>query len=314
MTSSPVLSPVVVLVALKLLGGSLTLVLLGSALVGSLLIGWVGNRILPVGEASGKSDDKQFEAPKKTFRSSFQQWLHWSFFELGAHVSVELIIGLSIATVFLVALPIDFVAGYLGGQSVLSILLVIVLGIPVYACSVPSVPIVHSLLLMGASPGTAVAYMIAGPATNLGELNAIRSNMGTKSAVYYAVALVSVALAAGTVTDRVFFSDYEYLGGFVQGKLIVEQCCVPVLFEDSSQHTVSFAHVGWLKWVSGAILFVVMCVGVAHEIREFLVNPCKNCIWRAYQSKNRCAAKCHVRRKHDWIRGKRRRAMDTNGK
>ena len=43
----------------------------------------------------------------------------------------------------------------------------ILLGIPVYACSIPSIPVIQGLLLLGATPGAAVAYMIAVKRTSL---------------------------------------------------------------------------------------------------------------------------------------------------
>ncbi|NWK57545.1 permease [Verrucomicrobiaceae bacterium N1E253] len=300
MTSSPVLSPVVVLIAIKMLGLKLALTLLGSALIGSYLIGGVGNKVLPENKQQATDDGKQYAREQQTQKGgSIRQWLRWSFFDLGAHVSVELVIGLGIATLALMLLPTEFVSTWLGQQQFSALVIVILMSIPVYTCSVPGVPIVHSLLLMGATPGVAVAYMIAGPSTNLGELNAIRKSMGLKTSVYYASALIIVALSAGVITDRWIFPAYEYKAAYVQGKLVVEQCCVPVIFEDSSRFAVDWASVSPLQWISGIILLVVIVIGVVHELREFFVNPCQTCLWREFQKKNRCAAKCHVRRKHD---------------
>ena len=123
------------------------------------------------------------------------QTLKWSFFELGPDVSVDITIGLSLAALLLTFLPMEWISSWLGHQDIYTLFYVILLGIPVYACSIPSIPVVQGLLLLGATPGAAVAYMIAGPATNLGELNAIRNSMGLKTALYYAFALVVLALA-----------------------------------------------------------------------------------------------------------------------
>lgn len=51
-------------------------------------------------------------------------------------------------------------------------------------------------------PGVAVAFMIAGPATNLGELLALRRGLGRGAAAFYAVALICLAFAGGIVADR----------------------------------------------------------------------------------------------------------------
>ena len=73
--------------------------------------------------------------------------------------------------------PVDWISAWLGKQSLVTLFYVILIAIPLYTCSTPSIPVVQSLLLKGVSPGAAVAYLIAGPATNFGELAAIRSSM-----------------------------------------------------------------------------------------------------------------------------------------
>jgi hypothetical protein len=45
--------------------------------------------------------------------------------------------------------------------------------------------------------------MIAGPATNLGEILALRRGLGRGAAAFYATALVCLAFAGGIVADRV---------------------------------------------------------------------------------------------------------------
>lgn len=303
MTSSPVLSPVVVLIALKLLGFKLALTLIGTALLGSFLIGWIGNAFLPDSREKSISGDIQFEPEKPGKKgNSIIEWLRWSFLDLGAHVSVELVIGLGLASLVMAFLPMQFIAGWLGSGDLLSLVLVLVLSLPVYTCSVPSVPVIQSLLLLGLSPGAAVVYMMAGPATNMGELNAIRASMGMKTSVYYAAALVVIALTAGLVTNHILYPDYNYMANEVNGELVVQQCCVPVLYNQTSVYGIDFASVSPVEWTTGFILLCTMIVGLTHEIREFISNPCKTCIWRDYQHQHKCAAKCHVRRKHDWFK------------
>ena len=271
MTSSPVLSPVVVLLSYKMLGGKLATALLVSALLGSYLIGLVGNKILkePVPESDDPVDLEEETRPEVS-GSPVKSWLRWSFLELGSSVSVELVIGLSFATVLLSMLPMDFISTWLGKQQLATLIYVIVIGIPVYACSVPSVPIVHSFLLLGATPGAAVAYMIAGPATNLGELNAIRKGISKRASFYYAGALMTISLIAGLAVDHLFFPNYQYLAGFVKGKLVVEQCCVPLIFDKVDNYSASFAGISYLQWSTGALLTVIIFIGLGKKLTSFI--------------------------------------------
>lgn len=302
MTSSPILSPVVVLLSFKLLGPGMALTLLGSALAGSFLIGWVGNLIL-ANRADETAGPKTYEpVAKKRDSNAVRGWLRWSFGDLGSSVSVELVVGLGLATLVLAFLPMEFVAQWLGTKHITSLLLILLLSLPVYTCSVPSVTVVQSLLLLGLSPGAAVVYLMAGPATNMGELNVIRAQMGMRVAAYYVVSLIVVALAAGLVTDHLVFADYNYAASSVDGKLVIQQCCIPVLYGQSSIYGVDFSSVSILEWISTAILFVVVISGLIQRCREFIVNPCISCVWADYGASGRCARICHTRRRHDFFR------------
>ena len=300
-TSSPVLSPVVIALSLKLLGFKLTLTLIASALLGSFLIGLVGNAMLSKKQNTDSQARRTFK-PAMTNQPRNPLWriLKWSFWELGAETSIDILIGLCAASIILTILPMEWIATWLGKQQLSTLVYVIIIGIPVYACSVPSVPIVQSLLLLGATPGAAVAYMIAGPATNLGELNAIRNHMGLHSALYYPAALLCIALAAGLIADNWVFPDYQYSAQYMEnGNMVVRQCCVPLIFGDDIAGNVTLETVPLWHWPFGAFLAIILLLGVIKRLREFLTNPCPQCLWRGYNTDDACQQKCHVRRKHE---------------
>jgi len=306
MTSTPILSPVLVALALSFLGMKLTLTFILVAIFGAFSLGFVGNRIFKNTNIQGQSDhcEKQYNkssVAKVQPLRKLSQTLKWSFFELGPDVSVDITIGLSLAALLLTFLPMEWISSWLGHQDIYTLFYVILLGIPVYACSIPSIPVVQGLLLLGATPGAAVAYMIAGPATNLGELNAIRNSMGLKTALYYAFALVVLALAGGLITDQLVFPNYQYHAYRVQGELVVQQCCVPLIFGEGVGTTgVSLQIPAW-HWPFGFALFCIIVYGITIKLKHFIVNPCKTCTWRVYGKDGFCDSKCHVRRKFDFL-------------
>lgn len=305
MTSTPILSPVLITVSLKLLGWKLTMVLVASAIIGSFLMGLTGNRIFPakknnVPDKKKRSAKYNRKAVTKEPGSKVAGTLRWSFLDLGADVGVDIFIGLAIASLLLAFLPIEWISTWLGQQNLTTLLYVIVLGIPVYACSIPSIVVVQGLLLLGATPGAAVAYMIAGPATNLGELNAIRKSMGMKPSVFYGVSLIIIALAAGLVTDQLIFPDYQYHAYRVQGELVIRQCCVPLIFGDNIGGVVEDTFPLW-HWPFAILLAFVIAYGIIQKLRFFFINPCKGCHWKIYGSGETCGSKCHVRRKYEWV-------------
>jgi uncharacterized protein len=313
MTSAPVLSPIVVLISLRLLGSKLTLMLLSAAILNSLMIGVLGNRLFRGGAANERTADGVacsdcMCADEERWGSKTLRWLRWSFCDLGAEVSVDIAIGLSIASLLLAVLPLEWISTWLGRQELSTLLYVVILGIPVYACSVPSIPVVQGLLLLGATPGAGVAYLMAGPATNLGELNAIRHNMGLAKALYYASMLVIMALVAGTITDHFVFPDYQYHAYRQQGELVVHECCVPQLFGDvMGEQVVGNISSPWWHWPFAVLLTVVIIHGLCKKLKWFFINPCLGCTRKEFMD-GACGGKCHVRRKYDmlsWIwRGK----------
>ena len=306
MISTPILSPVLIALALSFLGVKLTVTFVIIALVGSYTIGFIANRIFkPSLDADkAKSCVKEYtldNSAKKQPKSKLSQAIKWSFFELGSDVSVDIAIGLSIAALLLTFLPMELISSFLGQQDIYTLLYVILLGIPVYACSIPSIPVVQGLLLLGATPGAAVAYMIAGPATNLGELNAIRRSMGLKPAVFYTLARFVMALAAGLITDNLVFPNYQYHAYKVQGELVVQQCCVPLIFGDGINATLKPEIPIW-HWPFGIALFGIIVYGIYIKAKHFFYNPCKTCNWKSYNNDGFCGSKCHVRRDYDLLR------------
>lgn len=307
MTSTPILSPVLVALSLSLLGAKLTATFVFVAVMGSYSIGLIGNRLL-VNDTNADQDEHRENKYERVLHSEEHltskifQTVKWSFFNLGADVSVDVTIGLGIAALLLTFLPMEWISSWLGQQDFYTLLYVILLGIPVYACSIPSVPVVQGLLLLGATPGAAVAYLIAGPATNLGELNAIRRSMGIKPAIYYTIALIVLALAAGLFTDQIVFPNYHYHAYRVQGEMVVQQCCVPLIFGQGINSNVQSAQIPIWHWPFGVVLFFVIICGVYTKANLFLANPCKSCSWKVYGNDGFCGSRCHVRRKYEYVR------------
>jgi uncharacterized protein len=305
MTSTPILSPVLIVMSMKMLGFKLTVTLLGATTLGAFILGFLANRLFkspdmtnPVrGETRQFTPASSMSAPTNT--QKLIQTAKWSFFDLGADISVDITIGLSLASLLLAYLPLEWISSWLGQQDLLTLCYVILLGLPVYACSIPSIVVVQGLLLLGVTPGAAVAYMIAGPATNFGELNAIRNSMGLKPAAYYTVALIVVALLAGLVTDQCVFPNYQYHAYRMQGELIVNQCCVPIIFGEGMDSAISTRENPTWNRPFGFLLLGIFFVGIFKKIRFFFINPCLSCTWKTYGVDGYCGSKCHVRRNYE---------------
>jgi len=115
-------------------------------------------------------------------------------------IGLALLVGVLIAGAMAAIVPQDHLAAYIGG-GVLSILLMMAAGVPVYVCATASVPIAAGLMHMGGSPGAALAFLIAGPATNAASFTTIWKALGGRTATLYLLTVGASALGFGLILD-----------------------------------------------------------------------------------------------------------------
>lgn len=281
MTAAPGISPVAVMMGYNHLGPKLTGLYIGIVLVGALILGAIANAWLSGASeaefraARGFQPPTEYDArdagrrdPLTVTRAAFK----WAFWDLGGEVSVDLLIGLSLAALVLAFVPETWITSMAGGQSILSLLVICAVAVPVYTCSVPSIPVVQMMLLKGLSPGAAIAFMIAGPATNLGEINAIRHQLGARSGAFYVTSVFAIALLGGTLVDNLAYPNYQYRPMRVGDELITgENCCVPVPFEGQTRPDTMEAVLanvpGW-HWPAIVALGATIVAGLTRRVLE----------------------------------------------
>ena len=87
------------------------------------------------------------------------------------------------------------------GSGIWVMLLMVVVGIPMYICAVASTPLAASLLIAGLSPGAVLVFMLAGPATNIATLGVVKQEMGMRYMMAYLIGVGVSAIACGLATD-----------------------------------------------------------------------------------------------------------------
>ncbi|MEE9309382.1 MAG: permease [Cocleimonas sp.] len=140
------------------------------------------------------------EAPKPA--SALQTaWdgIVYSFTDLFDKVLFWLVIGLVFAALVKTFIPVTFLAEW--GSGLPAMLVMLVIGIPMYVCATASTPIAAGLLLAGVSPGVAMVYLMAGPATNISTLGVIGKELGRRSLIAYLTGVGVVALLTGFIVD-----------------------------------------------------------------------------------------------------------------
>jgi hypothetical protein len=79
-------------------------------------------------------------------------------------------------------------------------------GIPLYVCATASTPIAASLILKGVSPGTALVFLLAGPATNVTSLTVLIGILGKRAAAIYLFMIALFAVLFGLAVDQIYAS------------------------------------------------------------------------------------------------------------
>jgi uncharacterized protein len=87
------------------------------------------------------------------------------------------------------------------GSGPLAMLVMLVVGIPMYICATASTPVAAGLLVAGVSPGAVMVFLLAGPATNMATVTVVRREMGTAASALYLLGIAVSSIAAGIAVD-----------------------------------------------------------------------------------------------------------------
>jgi len=129
--------------------------------------------------------------------------LHYGFVTLPRDIGGALLVGILIAGAIAALVPAHRLETYLGG-GIVSILLLMAVGVPIYVCATASVPIAVGFMHMGASPGAALAFLIAGPATNAATITIVWRLLGRRTAAIYLLTIAVTAVACGLLLNWLF--------------------------------------------------------------------------------------------------------------
>ncbi|GAA0405892.1 SO_0444 family Cu/Zn efflux transporter [Cocleimonas flava] len=149
--------------------------------------------------SNGSSNEIPMESHPDSFIHKAWNGVVYSFTELFDKVLFWLVIGLVFAALVQTFVPVTFLAEW--GSGLPAMLLMLVVGIPMYVCATASTPIAAGLLLAGVSPGTAMVFLMAGPATNISTLGVIGKELGRRSLIAYLSGVTIVALITGFLVD-----------------------------------------------------------------------------------------------------------------
>ncbi len=176
----------------------------------ALVTGLIGGILVDVFDRGAKNEESQPGCSdecctgEKKIAGRIVSGLKHGFVTLPRDIGKAMLVGLVIAAVITAVVPDDFFADKLLGTGIFAMVVMMLVGIPVYVCATASVPIAAALIAKGLTPGAALVFLITGPATNAAGLTTIWKVLGWRTAIAYLFAVVVCALGAGLLLDGIF--------------------------------------------------------------------------------------------------------------
>lgn len=174
----------------------------------------------------------------KQKQSKMYRLFHYAFVEFMQDIAKWLIIGLLIAAFISALLPDTFFSEIISNP-ILSMLIVLIASVPLYICATSSVPIAAAMVMKGLSPGAALVFLMAGPATNAATMTVLGKSLGKKSLIAYLASIIGGALIFGFAIDLAFPADFFF----------------SALSAHSHEHSILPE---WFYWINSASLIILL--------------------------------------------------------
>lgn len=198
MISTPQTGVDSLLVSASFLGWPFALFKLAAAFATGLIGGGLVNRFTKPDESAAEGPD---ETGEEAAPGGLRGALRYALLDLLAAIDLWILAGVLAAALITTFIPPDYLAGQTWAQGVAGMLLVLAISIPLYVCTTGSVPIAASLIAAGMPAGTALVFLMAGPATNVATLGAVYRALGGRVLAIYLGTVVVMSILLGLTFD-----------------------------------------------------------------------------------------------------------------
>jgi len=143
---------------------------------------------------------------KKYFtKDEVHNWMleSWGFAKT---IAPLLLAGVFVSGIVRVVLPQEFVAKYVGSNSLSNMFIPVIFGVLVYFPTLVEVPMAKTFLDLGMAKGPLLAYLLSDPVLSLPSILVVSKIMGAKRTAVYVALIIVLTISGG------------YLFGLMQGK------------------------------------------------------------------------------------------------
>lgn len=158
-----------------------------------------------IGDKEQYADSKlECKNIKKHTELTFYWAFRYALIEILDDLAIIIFVSLVISGYMSFYLSAEVLASFGLSSGLFTMIVVVIIGIPIYVCASESTPLGVGMLAAGFSPGAVAAFFIAGPATNATTFAFARGALGKYcSYVFFSIIAVS-AIGFGLLTDWVF--------------------------------------------------------------------------------------------------------------
>ncbi len=145
----------------------------------------------------------------------------YAFGALVEDIGKWLIAGVLIGGAIAYLIPQGAVDRYVGA-GLLSMVIMLVVGIPLYTCATASIPVAAALMVKGMSPGAALVFLLAGPATNAMTVTLVARFLGRRAVSIYLLTISAFSIGLGLLLNQIWraFEAREILAFIAQREFV----------------------------------------------------------------------------------------------
>ena len=194
-----------------------------AAFLTAILGGTLVNRFSPSPSLVERGTDSVKNSPHATregTKGRVRSLLSYAFIEMMEDIGKWLVIGLVIAGIITAAVPDSWFTAF-QGNTLYSILFVLLFSIPMYLCATGSIPIALALMMKGLTPGAALVLLMAGPASNVASILIINKVLGRKTLAIYLFSIITGAIAFALGIDCLLPAEW-----FTAPLANMQECCM----------------------------------------------------------------------------------------
>ncbi len=146
---------------------------------------------------------KEHPSEKISFRERLREGFRYATGELWGHLAFPFALGVVLSGLLGALMPENFLEAWMGG-GIHAMLIMLVVGIPMYICATSSTPLAAAFILKGVSPGAALVFLLAGPATNISALPVLTKILGKRGIILYLGSIAILSVGAGLLVDLLY--------------------------------------------------------------------------------------------------------------